>query len=287
MVDLLTDQLRTMAEHVPEEVGYKNVGDGSALTFREWEERSNRLARGLAARGVTKGDRVAIYLPGEQVLDWIVAYAAVHKNGAVAVPTNTRLARRELDFILEHAEATAVVTNDELAKNLDKKRWVVRTETWDHLFDDDTSSYQVPVDGEDLADVMYTSGTTGRPKGVAVRHRNIAMIPNNVPAWTGSGWMHGSPLFTFAGIGFIYNPMKMGMTGMFLPRFDAGRWLELVESERPGAVFIVPAMAQLIVAHPRFEHTDFSSLWMCSLGSAPVAPETLRRLQSRMRTATA
>ena len=73
MVDLLTDQLRTMAEHVPEEVGYKNVGDGSALTFREWEERSNRLARGLAERGVTKGDRVAIYLPGEQVLASIFA----------------------------------------------------------------------------------------------------------------------------------------------------------------------------------------------------------------------
>jgi len=178
------------------------------------------------------------------------------------------------------------VTNDELAENVDQARWIVRTETWDAVFDDDPSSFRVPLEGDDLADVMYTSGTTGRPKGVAVRHRNIAMIPNNVPAWTGTGWMHGSPLFTFAGIGFIFNPMKMGMTGMFLPRFDAGRWLELVESERPGAVFIVPAMAQLIVAHPRFERTDFSSLWMCSLGSAPVAPETLRRLQLRMPDAT-
>src|SRR5438270_12602628 len=282
MVDLLTDQLRTMAEHVPEEVGYKNLGDGSALTFREWEERSNRLARGLAGRGVCKGDRVAIYLPGEQALDWIVTYAAVHKNGAVAVPTNTRLARRELDFILDHAETTAVVTNDELAENVDQARWIVRTETWDDVFDDDPSSFRVPLEGDDLADVMYTSGTTGRPKGVAVRHRNVAMVPNNLPAWTGDWWLHSSPLFTFAGIGFIYNPMKMGMRGLYQPRFDVGRWLDAVEAHRPPMVFIVPAMAQLLIAHPRFADADLSSIVMCSLGSAPLAPATLRRLQEKM-----
>jgi acyl-CoA synthetase (AMP-forming)/AMP-acid ligase II len=112
------------------------------------------------------------------------------------------------------------------------------------------------------------------------------MIPNALPAWNGSWWMHSSPLFTFAGIGFIYNPMKLGMRCLYQPRFDAGRWLEAAEDERPLAVFIVPAMAQLLIAHPRFDEADLSSIVMCSLGSAPLAPATLRRLQEKMPNAT-
>ena len=67
-----------------------------------------------------------------------------------------------------------------------------------------------------------------------------------------SAWLHASPLFTFAGIGFIYNPMQLGLFGVFQPKFDAGRWLEVVDELRPQFVFLVPSMAQLIVAHPAF-----------------------------------
>jgi acyl-CoA synthetase (AMP-forming)/AMP-acid ligase II len=80
--------------------------------------------------------------------------------------------------------------------------------------------------------------------------------------------------------------MKLGLTGLYQPRFDAGRWLEHVERERPLATFIVPAMAQLLVAHPRFDEADLSSLAICAIGSAPLAPATLRRLQERMPEAT-
>lgn len=108
------------------------------------------------------------------------------------------------------------------------------------------------------------------------------MMPNGLPNWGGSGWLHASPLFTFAGIASVYNPMKLGMTGMYQPRFDAGAWLDVVEQRRPSAVFLVPAMAQLLIAHPRFANSDLSSITMASLGSAPLAPETMRRLQERM-----
>ena len=287
--ELLVDQLRFMAREHGGDVAYRDLGREDALTFDEWNGDSNRLARGLVERGIAKGDRVSIYLPNEQVLRWITVYAAVHKAGAVAVPTNTRLSARELVTILGHAEVAAIVTCNELLPSaLEVRAGVPSAElivsaggdrdgvvAYDDVMSGDASDIQVPVDNDDLADIMYTSGTTGLPKGVAVRHRNIAMIPNTEPFWNASGWLHGAPLFTFAGISFIYNPMKMGMVGLYLPKFDAGRWLAIVENERPMMAFLVPAMAELLVAHPEFETRDLSSLVAVSIGSAPVGPATL------------
>jgi acyl-CoA synthetase (AMP-forming)/AMP-acid ligase II len=108
------------------------------------------------------------------------------------------------------------------------------------------------------------------------------MIPNHEPPWTGAGWLHGAPLFTFAGISFVYNPMKMGMVGLYLPKFDAGEWLRIVERERPTMAFLVPAMAELLVAHPDFATADLRSLQAVSIGSAPLAPATLLTLVERL-----
>jgi acyl-CoA synthetase (AMP-forming)/AMP-acid ligase II len=294
--ELLVDQLRFMAREHGDDVAYRDLGTGRSLTFAEWDRESNRFARGLAEHGVAKGERVSIYLPNEQVLRWIVVYAAVHKAGAVAVPTNTRLSARELVTILGHAEVRAVVTSDallrvalEVGEGVPSAKLIVSTDgdgpgvvAYDDVAADDESDFQVPVGDDDLADIMYTSGTTGLPKGVAVRHRNIAMIPNNEPVWSAAGWLHGAPLFTFAGITFIFNPMKMGLAGLYLPKFDAGRWLEIVEQERPMMAFVVPAMAELLVVHPEFETRDLSSILAMSIGSAPLAPATLMRLQERL-----
>jgi acyl-CoA synthetase (AMP-forming)/AMP-acid ligase II len=89
-------------------------------------------------------------------------------------------------------------------------------------------------------------------------------------------------MFTFAGIASTYNPMKLGLQLMYLPRFDVDRWFDVVEQQRPTATFLVPAMAELLIASPRFDAVDLSSLTICSLGSAPVAPATIVRLQERI-----
>jgi acyl-CoA synthetase (AMP-forming)/AMP-acid ligase II len=93
-------------------------------------------------------------------------------------------------------------------------------------------------------------------------------------------------MFTFAGIAFIYNPMKMGLTAYYQPKFDAGRWLEYVATERPSNAMLVPAFAELLVAHPEFDTADLSSLVQVSIGSAPLAPQTHLRLIDRLPDAT-
>jgi len=297
VADRLPDQLRLMASAYPDEVAYRNLADESTITFAQWERESNRLARGLQARGVGKGDLVAIYLEAEQILDWIVTYSAVHKLGAVSVPTNNRLSPPEVRSIFEHAEPTAIVTSGvyeetvaPLVGSLPSLKVVAvvdpsSREGFTDIEDvkgTDDGEIQVPIDEHDLADVMYTSGTTGRPKGVAVRHGNVALLPNALPAWQGTSWLTASPVFTLAGLGFIYNPMKAGMTVQYLPKFDADRWFEIVEQYRPVIVFIVPAMAQLLINHPGFGAADLSSLGTVILGSAPLAPATLLRLQEKL-----
>ncbi len=265
MAELLTDQLRMMTEHFADEPAVINVTTDEEMTFRSWEGRSNQVARWLGAQGVEKGDRVAILIGPEAPFDFLVSYSAVHKAGAIAVPLNTRLVERERDALLEHSGAKVVLRADSL------------------VIDGDDSSYQVPIDSSDIADVMYTSGTTGRPKGVVVRHGNIAMVPNGLPGrYTPKGWLHASPMFTFAGIASTYNPMKLGMALLYMPKFDVDSWFDVVEARLPRATFIVPAMAELLLASPRFDDSDLSSLRICSLGSAPVAPGTVKRLQDKM-----
>jgi len=308
-VTLLTDHLRAMAATFPDKVAYRVIGVGE-MTFAQWEAESNRLARGLVDRGVAKGDRVALYLRAEEALRFMVAYSAVHKAGAVAVPTNIRLTEGELGRLLGHAEVKVMLTDSGLSpaalrvaadlptvahiltapapeppssKDSGSSPGATPAWSWGPAAGDDDGEFQVAVHADDLADILYTSGTTGLPKGVAIRHRNVALIPGAPhPTYSGNSWLHSSPLFTFAGIGFIYNPMQLGLSGVFLPRFDAGHWLEIVRDLRPQFVFLVPAMAQLIVSHEAFASAGLDSIEMCAVGSSPLAPSTLRALQERM-----
>jgi acyl-CoA synthetase (AMP-forming)/AMP-acid ligase II len=293
---LLVDQLRFMGDAFASETAYRDLDAGTSITFQQWDSRSNQVARWLAEHGVSKGDRVAIYLPSDHCLQWITSYAAIHKAGGVMVPVNTRLSTGEVTAILNHAEPAALITCDALevgtravqrdvvslvaTLNADGARDAMSG--WQETEALDASEFQVAVVDDDMADIMYTSGTTGLPKGVLVRHRNVAMIPNAVPHWSGRGWLHGAPLFTFAGMSFIYNPMKMGLFGSYMPKFDVDHWFDVMEHERPMMVFLVPAMAELITASPRFADADLSAPVAVSIGSAPLAPATLLKLQDRM-----
>jgi acyl-CoA synthetase (AMP-forming)/AMP-acid ligase II len=298
----MDEHLRRMAEQFGDQTAFTVVDVGD-LTFAEWEGSANALARGLVEAGLPAGGRVGMHLNPEKALRWLISYAGIHRAGGVAVPMNPRLAPAEVSHMLSHSGATAVVADGDLvaqdgAVATDELRFMVdateggirepaaasgpRVLSWDEATGGDRTPMQVPRDADDLADILYTSGTTGRPKGVAVRHSNGSMVGEVPPSWTGGGWLHASPMFTFAGIALVYTPMKLGLRGFYMPRFDAQRWIEVVESERPVAVFLVPAMAHLLLDQPGFDIMDLSSVSICSVGSAPLAPFVVERLQELM-----
>jgi len=298
-VPLQVDQLRWMATVHGGQTAYTQLAAGTSLSFGEWDEGSNRLARGLVAAGVGRGDRVVLHLDNEHLERWLISYAAIHKAGAVAVPTNVRLTAREMAGIVADAEPVAVITSTRLAPVVAEAvahasgsltaapgpELVIEADDplrWDPLLAGDGDDFQVAADDGDLADIMYTSGTTGRPKGVAVRHRHTHLIANGEPRWTGQAWIHCSPLSTFAGISFVYNPMKMGMRGLYLPRFEVGLWIDAVEAEQPTCAFLVPAMVQLLLADERLAPADLSSLTLVSIGSAPLPPNLHQALAERV-----
>ncbi len=291
MAQLPPEQLHAMAEAFGDESAYRVVGGGS-MTFAEWDTAASRVARGLVDEGVTPGDRVAIHLEAPNALRWMVAYAAIHRAGGVAVPLNPQLTRPEVERMLEHCGAVVALVESSLAdRHPERGATTVVTVSaagsgdasgWDELSDHDPEYFQVARDRGDLADILYTSGTTGHPKAVAVRHDNSSLVPFRAPQWSGGGWIHASPPYTFAGLSFVYTPMKLGLRGIYLPRFDAGTWLDTVESDRPGFAFLVPAMATLLLDHPRFDTADLSSIVQCTVGSAPLAPRVLERLQAKL-----
>ncbi len=308
MAALPSEQLHAMAEAFGDRSAYLVVGAGS-LTFTQWDTGASKVARSLVDAGVAPGARVAIHLEPTNALRWMVTYSGVHRAGGVAVPLNPQLARPEVARMLDHCGAAAAVVEESLLpRHGDHRPSVVigvpaarqgedplaptddaaphpATGSWGQVMTADPTYFQVPREGGELAEILYTSGTTGNPKAVAVRHDNASLVPFREPQWSGGGWLHASPPYTFAGLSFVSTPMKLGLRGIYLPVFNADVWFDTVESERPGSVFLVPAMATLLLEHPRFETTDLSSVQLCSVGSAPLSPEVLERLQERMPTA--
>jgi long-chain acyl-CoA synthetase len=282
MTVLQPELVARLAVSFPDAVAWRNLDDGDGLTLADWHTRSNRLAHGLQGLGVGRGDRVGLLMDNGRPLQWLVSYLGIHKAGAVAVPLLARLGPLEVARILQDAGANIALCSEIVPEVRAAVRTLVATTPgadlqWDDLLVPDDRDLVPANSPDDVADIMYTSGTTGRPKGVLVRHGGLSTTSRVPSAWLGLGFLTSSPFATTSGSLLVTGPLRGGLSGLFLPLFSAEAWIAAVERDRPVSGFLVPAMVELIVAAPRFTTADLSSLAVVTVGSAPIAAATLRR----------
>jgi acyl-CoA synthetase (AMP-forming)/AMP-acid ligase II/acyl carrier protein len=266
------DLLRARAAEAPDAVALW-VGDRESLTYGQWEARSNAAARGLVARGVRPGDRVPLVFGNDRWVDYAVCYLAVLKAGAAAVPLGDRFSGPELDRVVAHAGAAVVVRPGGTGAAVDPGSLGAGLPD---------APFETAVGVGDLAEILYTSGTTGRPKGVACSHGGIMIhdLPPDVGAPSDTvAFLHAFPIGTQAGQESLRVPLRIpGRVAVALASFDPQELCALVARHRVARLQLVPAMAHLLVASGAPHDHDVSSVRRVVLSSAPAAPALFDRL---------
>ena len=281
---LVPDLLQARAVSEPERIAHA-VDDGGSLTYGAWERRSNALARGLAEMGVRPGDRVGLYFENSDWVDFAVAYMGTVKAGAVAVPLSSRFAGPELLSVLDRAGVEGVIVGSERPR---APGWHMSvTELLEGRYSDD--AVQACITPADLAEILYTSGTTGLPKGVACAHAHIVRPFTERGDWPPSWWracsgglyLHALSVSTAGGQLRLLEPlMPERMTTLALPVFDADRFCRLAAENQAAVVQMVPSMALTILQTQAYRRYDVSCVRVVELGCAPLPASVLPELSA-------
>lgn len=264
------------------------VQDDRRLSYGELHCAATQLAHGLRARGIERGDRVAFL--GLNSIELVAAMFATASLGAVFVPLNTRLAAPELRYVLDNSEPSIVLAEETLATaevraaidELAIPTTVFSRDAGDGLASlavDDATPLDEPVDHDDLFMIQYTSGTSGRPKGVQLTHGNVIWNVLNLLVDVDLGSeeiaLVTAPLFHTAALNQVLFPTILkGGTALLEARFDPDRAIELIESEGVTLLFGVTSMYLALSESNRFRTADLRSLRSALSGGAPI-PESL------------
>ena len=262
-------------------------GDGDRVSYRELADNAERAAALLTRDGIGRGDRVA-YL-GENQPSFVETLFGCVMVGAVFVPLNTRLAAPELGFILDDAGARLLIHDARLA-DIAVAATGGRVPTIvagdDLAVAGGPAPSPVALGEDDPAVLLYTSGTTGRPKGAILTHGNLTWNCINVlvdadVASTDVALII-SPLFHTAALGMGLLPILLkGGTAILERSFDAGRALQLIERHRVTMLSGVPTTFQFIAEHPQWATTDIGSLRKLTCGGSPVPTRVLEAYEAR------
>ena len=262
------------------------VFEGATTTYGEMAARVAALAGGLSARGVGRGDVVALL--SYNCPEFLETIFAANHLGAIAMPINWRLAAPEVRYILEHAEAKAFVHDEslaDLAEEAAKGLAVVRScMPLDELRSVGVAPAPAAAAGDDVHRLMYTSGTTGRPKGVMITHANLAW--KNLAHIVEFG-------FTGADLGLACGPLyhvgaldltttsliAAGATTIIHRSFDAAAVVDELERSRVTTVWLAPAMVNGIMALPDVEERDLSSVRVIINGGEKMPVPLIERIQ--------
>jgi acyl-CoA synthetase (AMP-forming)/AMP-acid ligase II len=274
----------------------------TVLTYREFNDRVNRLASALRQLGLEAGDRVAVFSPNRpEILETLFA---VWKSGLAAVPMNFRLHRDEVRYILNHSEAKVLVYAgvyqddiDRIAGDLSTIRAAVclddrKGEGQGHAFPilyyhgllnrGEAAEWVAPVDGDDIAWLFYTSGTTGRPKGAMLTHRILLLAALNAcadvyPFGHDDVALHAAPLTHGSGL-YALPLIAKAVTNVILdaPRFDPETVFASIEKHRVTVLpFMAPTMVKRLIESEALTRYDWRSLRCIVYGGAPMYVEDL------------
>lgn len=262
------------------------IGEEYRYDYKEMNQRINRFAAFLCASGIHQGDRVAILAKNnEQVLTALFATA---KIGAITLVLNYRLQGPELAYILSDSQAKLLVYGAEFTKVVKSLKDQIPVKTFicigktdsDREFESalqnrDDAEPEILGKNDDPAVLMYTSGTTGKPKGVTLTHGNLF--------WAATGlantldWAHKyrylsvAPLFHIGGLAPIFANIHVGCTMVFMPDFDPGKAWQIIVEEKINFAMTVPVMLQYMKMIPGIENMDLSCLkhFICGGSAVP------------------
>ncbi|MGB3894242.1 class I adenylate-forming enzyme family protein [Mycolicibacter sinensis] len=269
LIDLLAEQ----AERRPDSEAVAELGVGS-LTYRQLWQQAARVAGGLRAEGLGRGDRVGVRYPAG--LHWVLAFWGTVMAGGIPVAVNTRSAAPEVDFVLADAG--------------------VRVDLAPGIPLPDGQPYVVDgLEPADIAALFYTSGTTGRPKGVPTTHEAFLTNAENMMRSMGQTRRLGEemrtlisvPLFHVTGCNSqLLAAAYAGGAAVIMPALSLPELIAALPSQRISSMVTVPAVYALLLRHPEFARVDVTGVRWVGYGGAPTAPALVRSLREAFGAAT-
>ncbi len=267
------------------------------LDYHSFAERVWRLANGLDSMGLKKGDRIAILHENCHV--FLEAYFAAAHLGLILVPLNFRLSPRELAMILNDSGSSVLIAQSKFQDEVNSLAGFscnIKHVIWTQKAKDPgETGYEDLLKGQaatppqsrdlrddDVAQLYYTSGTTGRPKGVMLTHKNVKSHALGTIAELNltdrDHWFHVAPLFHLADAWATFAITWAGGKHVIVPVFDPLRVLSIIQEERITLSNLIPTMLNMMVNQPEVDEFDFSSLRVILSGGAPIAPEVVRKI---------
>lgn len=267
---------------------------GQEISFEQLKENVFKLANSMCAIGVGKSDKVAIYLPN--TVEYIYSYLAIFCSGAVGVPLDYMLTEEELVSCLSHSEAKFLIVKPREGLSLLKIKETVQTLktlilsqgqepgviNLEEMIAKASEDFQPPkIEDHDHALIMYTSGTTGRPKGIVLNYRHLDGSPKAMEHFVDLSErdvkLSALPLSHIAGLIYIQNCLTFGITLILMDRFNPFEFLRLIEQYKVTCFHVVPSMYMAFLSVKEIEKFNLSSLrWIVVFG-APSSPEILRK----------
>jgi acyl-CoA synthetase (AMP-forming)/AMP-acid ligase II len=293
--------LRDTCKAAPQAIAF--TFEGRHTSFEACDRQSDQAAAALHAAGIGAGDRIAYVGKNSDV--YFEALFAAMKVGVVMVPVNWRLAGPEIAVILEDAEAKLIMVGPEftalvaeMLPDLPTGRMVLAAEGGDtpwtsYIAWRDAQSPAPPahaITPDDVAVQLYTSGTTGRPKGVMLMHRNFTsgITANRDAGLAWNRWLPGDsavqamPVSHISGTGWGLICVHYGAACHIQRQFDLDQTFDMIDQFRVSKIFLVPAALQFLVRHPRAARTDFSCIREMGYGASPIPLALLREAVATM-----